>query len=134
MTDDEIHYIDKIIELLQHPFYMMLGGLLFYFFIKWSIMKNLNMIHEFGFWHDQKDEIGVSLIGGLLFVVWDDEAMRAYYHYKSIEFEGEPIAEDWMYFGVGVIIENIYTGASFLIKLKNKFKKIKITVEDGEEN
>ena len=89
------------------------------------------MIPTQGFWSDQKDEMGVAIIGGLLFVVWDDEILTAYYHYKEIIVD-DPVAADWMYFYVGVATENIYTGISWIVRLKNKIKRYKI-VEDKNE-
>jgi hypothetical protein len=129
--NEDIHYIDSLIEYLQHPFYMMIGGLIFYFVLKFSVMRNFHMIPDQGFWSDQKDEMGVAIIGGLLFVVWDDEILTAYYHYKEIIVD-DPVAADWMYFYVGVATENIYTGISWIVRLKNKIKKYKI-VEDNDE-
>jgi len=82
--------IDTIIEYLQHPFWMLWGGLVFFFVLKWSFMRNRGKVNgDRSFWEDQKDEIAVSVIGGLCFLVWDDEMISVFFFVKDYIQSGE---------------------------------------------
>ena len=70
--------MDAAICFLQHEVFMIIAGMMFFFYLKFSWMKNRGKTKAFPqFWADQNDEIGVSFIGGLIFLVWDDECLRA---------------------------------------------------------
>lgn len=69
--------IDRILALLDHPFNMVVLGGVFYFTLKWSILRNKSP--EVKFWADQKDEILVTIIASLLFLIFDDEVIQLYY-------------------------------------------------------
>lgn len=65
---------------MQHPFFMMLGGTVVWFAIKFSWFRNKNKqltVREF--WSDQYDEVVVCVIFGLSFITWDDEILTGYY-------------------------------------------------------
>lgn len=70
------------------------------------------------FWDDQKDEILISLVFSLCFVVFDDEALQAFYYVKEVLIEDaeeigwEPPREElptFMYLLIMPIGERIYT-------------------------
>ena len=104
--------IDQIIEFLQHEFFMVFGGLLFYFYLKFSISKNKKQFQNFrAFWNDQNDEVGVSVIGGLMFLVWDDETMsvvNAFFVWIGQAPEEPLTLERYYYLLVGPIVERVY--------------------------
>ena len=105
-------FIDNVIQFLQHEFFMILGGLLFYFYFKYSVTKNKKQFKNFKeFWDDQNDEIGVSLIGGLAFLVWDDETIaviNAAYDYIGKKPHQPITLERYYYLLIGPIIERLY--------------------------
>ena len=58
------------------------------------------------FWQDQKDEVIVAIIGGLMFLIWDDEIIQAYYDWKGLE--GNPELKPYYYLLVAPVIDRIY--------------------------
>ena len=102
-----IDKIDNTIELLQHPFYMTIWGIVVWFVFVWSKMRNKHKKEgkkwDFSvFWDDQKDEVLACLVVGLTLIVWDDE------FFEWIGKEGEELSSHW-YLGVGAITERLYT-------------------------
>lgn len=139
MSDE---FIDIVISYLQHPLEIMLLGLALFFALKWGVMRNNKKIPEGGFWNDQKDEIVIALIVGLLVLVLDDEAISAYYSVvepfmvNTIGI-GEIVPEEnrikemelWMYAFIGPIAERIYWLYQAYQKLKGSIK-IQIKEDD----
>lgn len=133
--------IDTIISYLQHPLEVMIIGLVCWFALKWSIMRAMKSVPEEGFFSDQKDEMLVCLVFGLLTLVLDDEALVAYYTYVEpvIYGEVEKIPENLTlslhhYALIAPIVERMLWMGTIAQKVKNKFRKIKITVDADEEN
>jgi hypothetical protein len=91
---------------------MLIGGLIFYFFLIFSIGRNRGTFKSFAhFWNDQNDEISVSLLGGLLFLIWDDESLEAITWILTLfdKAPEEPLRmERFYYLIVGIVIEWIY--------------------------
>ena len=98
--------IDGIIASLAHPFFMVMFGLLFWFALIWSLDMEHRKKLGVTFWGDQKDEIVVALIGGLIFLIWDDEIIQGYYDWKDII--GEPELKPYFYLLVAPAIDRIY--------------------------
>ena len=71
-------WVDSFTEGLKHPFFAVFMGIGFFFCVKWSFMRNREKIKSVGFFNDQKDEMVVAIVGGLLFLVWDDELISLY--------------------------------------------------------
>ena len=99
--------IDGVIAQLQHPFFMMVFGILFWFTLEWSIHMNKREKLKVTFWQDQKDEITLTFLGGLMFLVWDDELLDVW----DILFNnGEQVHNElqpFMYLLVGPAVERI---------------------------
>ena len=98
--------LDTVLHALSHSFFMMLFGLIFYFTLKWSIWRNKP--RKIGFLHDQADEIIVSLIGGLIFLIWDDEILVFWYEVIIREEEHPEELKPYYYLMVGPAIERFY--------------------------
>jgi hypothetical protein len=98
--------IDVVIASIQHPFFMVLFGLLFWFTLIWSLEMKKRKKLNLTFWGDQKDEIAVAIIGGLMFLVFDDEILQAFYDYKEIE--GSPELKPYYYLLVAPVIDRLY--------------------------
>ena len=98
--------IDKVILALSHPFFMVLFGLLFWFTLVWSLDMEKRKKLKLTFWGDQKDEVIVALIGGLMFLIWDDEIIQAYYDYRDMEGLAE--LKPYYYLLVAPVIDRIY--------------------------
>jgi len=101
---DFISTVDSVITSLQHPFFMMIGGLVFWFALVWSKQMEERRAKGVSFFGDQKDEIVVAFIGGLLFIVWDDEILSLFGSVEDKQIELEPYyyliiapAIDWIY-------------------------------------
>ena len=109
--------IEAIIESLQHPFFMLVGGLVFWFTFIWSVGRDERRKKLMGFWDDQGDEVLVALVGGLVFLIWDDETLYAISYVKDV-WIGSTSSEEWqpqwhelptfMYLLVGPGIERLY--------------------------
>jgi hypothetical protein len=70
----------------QHPFVLSLGGLVFWFALKYSIAKNKKRVKNFRHYlKESADEILVSSIGGLCFIVFDDEILLLINHYLNYD-------------------------------------------------
>lgn len=118
-------------EAANHPFFMVLGGIVLYFTIKWKFWFD-SMGGTVGFWQDQKDEIFVTSLFGLAFIVWDDEMLAAYYDIllffnSNVDFltfdldkEHSSTFETHYYFLVGPAVDLLFEGLKFV---KTKFKK-----------
>lgn len=59
------------------------------------------------FFDDQKDEMLVSLIGGLIFLVWDDETIDLVHHIFGMEGDDHEL-QPYYYMLVAPVIERIY--------------------------
>ena len=112
------HNIDIAIEILSHPFFMTLAGLMFWFALRWSINRNAKGV-EYKFWHDQKDEMVVTAIGALIFLVWDDEIIHAYYDLVLDQQEHDHEMKSYYYLIVGFAVERLYQLYSKLTKNGN---------------
>ncbi len=59
------------------------------------------------FWQDQKDEITLTFLGGLMFLVWDDEIIAGYdMLFVSGKLESHEL-QPFMYLMVGPAVERI---------------------------
>jgi hypothetical protein len=120
---ETVHYIDEVIKFLQHPFYMMLGGLSFFFLLKWSGYKNgIVKLDDPSntFYQDQKDEMVVSLVGGLLYIVWDDEILSLIYLLRGKEIIPHLQAESYTYFLIGPVVERLYRSIIWVSKKRKE--------------
>ena len=97
--------MDDIIEHLQHPFYMLIGGMLFWFTFMWSKARNKNKKTKF--WSEQKDEIIVTVIGALLFLVFTPLILEAWDWIFNIDTPTE--FRSFFYLLVGPAIERLYS-------------------------
>jgi hypothetical protein len=111
IASEIIQFIDTVIHSLQHPFFMVVGGLIFWFALVWSKGMDARKAKGVKFWADQKDEIVVAFIGGLLFLVWDDEILSLFSEVDGDDIELEPYyylivapAIDWIYWASKKII------------------------------
>ncbi len=98
--------IDSGISALQHPFFMVVFGIAFWFTFLWSLKRNRLKKEKVSFWHDQKDEILVTLMFGFMFLVWDDEIIQAYY--DATDREGHPELKIYYYLLVGPAVDRLY--------------------------
>lgn len=112
-------YIDLVIDSVQHPFFMMIFGLIFWFSIVWSLDRNKLKAEGKSFWDDQKDEMIVAFIGGLIFLVWDDETLSAIEYLRAwaggVEMDNWKQPEDaqfpdFMYLLIGFFVDRAYWG------------------------
>ena len=106
-------HIKEFMELYIHePFAMMVAGLIFWFLLGWSRGRNKGKWKKVGFWHDQKDEMAVSFVGGLIFIVWDQQVLNviAFFLKKATLMNESTVLsmQVYYYFLVGPIIEKIY--------------------------
>lgn len=99
-----MNVIDQIIEHLQHPLFMLIGGVTFWFTLLWSINRNKNGKKHF--WKDQKDEIIVTIMGGLLFLVFTKTVLSAWDWIWQNEIETE--FQTFFFLLVGPAVERIY--------------------------
>ena len=109
-------FIDFVIQQLQHSFFMVLFGIAFWFGLEWSTHMAARRKKRVTFWQDQKDEIYVTILGGMIFLVWDDETLNAIDFVKQVWF-GDMLSEDWippnyelrpfMYLLVGPVVERM---------------------------
>lgn len=104
--EELITSIDVAIESLQHPFFMLLYGIGFWFLFLWSIKRNKFKEQNINFWSDQKDEILVTIMFGLGFLVWDDEIIQAYFDVTGKT--GDPELKIYYYLLVGVAVDRLY--------------------------
>jgi len=102
-----VNYIDALLNSLQHPFFMTIGGMVFWFLLKWSILRNKKGT-EYNFINDQKDEIIVTLFGCLLFLIWDDEIINAYYDVVLKQAKHEHELKPYYYLIIGFAVERLY--------------------------
>ena len=105
-VDSVGHSIDSVINSIQHPFFMLLAGLIFWFAMVWSLEMDKRKKKKLTFWADQKDEVVVALIGGFMFLIWDDEILQAYYDWQGIE--GEPELRPYFYLLIAPVIDRMY--------------------------
>lgn len=112
--------IDIFIDSLNHPFIAVLLGLVLWFLIKWSWFRDNNINKSF--FDDQKDEIAVSVIGGLIFLIFDDEIIVGY-HDLMKDGSTQTELKFYYYLIVGPAIERVYKvkqiytfGKSFVLK------------------
>jgi hypothetical protein len=98
--------IDSGINALQHPFFMVIFGIAFWFLFLWSIKRNKMKELKINYWNDQKDEILVTLMFGFMFLVWNDEIIQAYY--DATDREGDPELKIYYYLLVGPAVDRIY--------------------------
>ena len=106
MTDLLGTHIDEYIASMAHPFFMVMFGLLFWFTLIWSLDMEKRKKAGVKFWEDQKDEVIVSLIGGLIFLILDDEIIQAYYDWKGISGDAE--LKPYFYLLVAPAIDRMY--------------------------
>lgn len=109
--------IDYYIAQLQHPFFMTVAGVLFFFLMKYSLMvssKKEAKVHNFTeFWGDQKDEFMVTLVGAMIFLVWDDETLAMWYEFVK-GYSPDQVAtmglelQSGYYLLVGFAVERLY--------------------------
>ncbi len=98
--------IDNIIMAFSHPFFMVLFGLAFWFTLMWSMdMEHRKKLSK-TFWQDQKDEVIVALMGGLLFLIWDDEILEAYNDWTGRH--GDTEFKSYYYLMVAPAIDRLY--------------------------
>lgn len=100
----EPRFLDALLDVLDHPFNMVLLGITFWFTLKWSINRNKNGTENF--WADQKDEIMVTALGGLVFLVFDDEILMMYY--DLFNKDGAAELKPYYYLLVAPAIERLY--------------------------
>ena len=105
--------IDTWLTFLNHPFFAVVMGIVFWFTLVWSIGRDERKTKGLIFWGDQKDEVVVAIIGGLLFLVWDDEIMQGLYD-KGIVDTLE--IKTYYYLIVAPFIDRVY----WLFKKKGK--------------
>ena len=98
--------IDQVINSLQHPFFMVFFGTIFWFIFLWSMKRNKYREKNINFWQDQKDEMIVTLMFGFMFLVWDDEIIQAYY--DLTDREGSPELKVYYYLLVGPAVDRLY--------------------------
>ena len=115
MSDGVGRTIDTFIDSIQHPFFMLWAGLLFWFALIWSLDMEHRKKAGVTFWEDQKDEFVVTLIGGLMFLIWDDEILQAYYDYRDMT--GHPELKPYYYLMIAPAVDRIYWA---LRKLRHK--------------
>lgn len=98
--------IDSTIVSLSHPFFMVVFGLIFWFSIIWSLEMEERKKKGVKYWADQKDEMVVTLIGALIFLIWDDEIIQAYYDYREISGDAE--LKSYYYLLIAPAIDRVY--------------------------
>jgi len=98
--------IDKILSAADHPFFMVIFGIIFWFLFLWSLKRNKLKEQNINFWHDQKDEMLVTLMFGFMFLVWDDEIIQAYY--DATDKTGDPEMKIYYYLLVGPAVDRLY--------------------------
>ena len=98
--------IDNIIHSLQHPFFMVVFGIIAWFTFLWSLKRNRLKKENINYWSDQKDEMIVTLMFGMMFLVWDDEIIQAYYDITGRE--GNPELKIYYYLLVGPAVDRLY--------------------------
>jgi len=98
--------IDTIIDSLQHPFFMVVFGIVFWFLFLWSLKRNKLKEENINFWQDQKDEMLVTLMFGFMFLVWDDEIIQAYY--DATGKTGTVEMKIYYYLLVGPAVDRLY--------------------------
>jgi len=98
------HPNDIISEYIHEPFIMMFAGFFLYFLVIWKRGRNRGKWNGKppSFFQDQKDEMAVAFISGLMFVVWDSQILKALdfsLKYLSIRNEdSEPIVMQTFYY------------------------------------
>jgi len=141
-TEEEKNTLIETIEALahqwvlfmQHSFFMMLAGVIVYFTLTWVWMSNNKKVENFKeFWIDQKGEIIMTIIVGLMVITWDDEIINAVAFIQQWRvgdcnlkelIEGCFVASNaripnFLYFFIGPVTELLY-------QLFTRFKRIKI--------
>ena len=111
MTMDQ-HPNSIISEYLHEPFIMMFAGFFLYFLIIWKRGRNKGKWNGKGntFYQDQKDEMAVSLLAGMMFVIWDSQILGAldfslkYFNVRQQD-AGPIIMETYFYFLVSPAVE-----------------------------
>jgi len=87
------HILDAILNNLSHPFFMVIFSIALTFGVKWSVKKS-KFDSKFRFFQDQKDEMVVTLILGLMLLIWDDELITAWLfleaYFKGEEYDHAP--------------------------------------------
>lgn len=109
------HPNDIISEYLHEPFMMMFAGFFLYFLVMWKRGRNKGKWNGKGyktFWMDQKDEMAVAFIAGLMFVVWDSQILGALdfvlKYFNLRDAEADPIImQTFYYFLVAPAVETI---------------------------
>lgn len=130
--DIDPHIVDKLFAagklMLQHPFFIMIGGIYLWFILKWSWMKNAGQINTWKeFKADQKDEFAVTMSFGFAFLIWDDEFIGAYQFLMA--WWNNTLTPEWtpthvelmpfMYLMVGLAVERLYVLKKFIIRKRN---------------
>jgi hypothetical protein len=107
--------LDIILESLNHPFIAMIFGLLFWFCAMWALYKPVRN-ENIPFLVDQKEEIALSLIGGMAFLIFDDELIEFYHWYKG-DVEAE--LQFFYYFLVAPVVERVLWFISMMKKKRS---------------
>ena len=104
---------NEIFEQLQHPFFMVVGGIIFYHLTIWTFSGTSK-----NWWRQHYKSIFASFILGLLVIVWDDETAGLIQEYKA-DFTFKP----YYYFMIAPAFELIKKGVKWLQGF-NPFKKL----------
>ena len=120
--------IDFYIENLKHPFVAVILGLVLWFLIKWSWFRDDDS-KNYNFWDDQKDEMFISLVVGLTFLIFDDEIIAGY-HDLMEDGSDQTELKFYYYLIIGPAAERIYktksmyrASRSIILKMLAKFIK-----------
>lgn len=99
-----MNHMTEIADFFNYPIWMLFFGLLGWFVFLWSIERNKGTAKNY--WFDKLDEILVSIIFGLIFLLYTDSVLGAwdwvFNNPEKTEFH------DFFYLLVGPIIERIY--------------------------
>lgn len=97
--------MDRLLEFLQHEFFIMTAGVVIYFLTLFAIAYERRKA-DFRQWFQlNKIWILLTFIVGLVCIVWDDEMLAAYNAY--IEHDIQQIHR-WMYFVAAPFITFLY--------------------------
>lgn len=99
-------------EYIHQPFMMMLAGAVIWFLWKWSRGRNKGIWNGKGFWHNQKDEIYLTIGVGGFIIIWDDQAINAVVfvlRYAGLMEEETVFSmKDYYYFLLAPIVDIMY--------------------------
>lgn len=93
------------------------GGVVFFWLVwMWERNKANNQLPTSKFFHDQKDDMGLTALVGFGLIVWDDSFWLP--TWNAITGQSVEIMPDWAYFTAGIMADLLFKAFKYYMKSK----------------